>query len=39
MIGQWLMHLYPISSADIWKRLRDGMALTGIPVMQLTYHG
>jgi hypothetical protein len=39
MIGEWLMHLYPISSAEIWRRLQEGMALTGIPVTGLTYHG
>jgi DNA-binding SARP family transcriptional activator/TolB-like protein len=39
MIGRWLLHLYPISSETVWQRLRDDMALAGIPVKGLTYHG
>jgi DNA-binding SARP family transcriptional activator/TolB-like protein len=39
MVAKWLLHLYPISSAEIWERLRDGMALAGLPVRGLTYHG
>ena len=38
-IGRWLLHLYPISRAEIWQRLRDGMALAGIPVAGLSHHG
>jgi DNA-binding SARP family transcriptional activator/TolB-like protein len=39
LVAQWLLHLYPISRVEIWQRLRDGMALAGIPVVGLTYHG
>lgn len=39
MIAKWLLHLYPISSLEMWERLRDGMALAGLPVAGLTYHG
>jgi DNA-binding SARP family transcriptional activator/TolB-like protein len=38
-IARWLLHLYPISRAEIWERLRDGMAAAGIPVAGLTHHG
>jgi DNA-binding SARP family transcriptional activator len=38
-IGRWLLHLYPISRVGVWQRLRDGIALTGIPVTGLTHHG
>jgi DNA-binding SARP family transcriptional activator/TolB-like protein len=39
LIAKWLLHLYPISSLAMWERLRDGMALAGLPVAGLTYHG
>jgi hypothetical protein len=39
MIGSWLLHLYPISRAEIWLRLRDDMAAAGIPVTGLTQRG
>jgi TolB-like protein len=39
MIAKWLLHLYPISSPDVWRRLRDGMAQAGLPVTGLAYHG
>jgi DNA-binding SARP family transcriptional activator len=39
MIGRWLLHVYPFSRAEAWQRLRDGIALTGVPVAGLTYHG
>lgn len=39
LIGRWLLHLYPFSRAEVWQRLCDGIALTGIPVAGLTYHG
>ena len=38
-IGRWLLHLYPFSHEAVWRRLRDGIALTGIPVAGLIYHG
>ncbi len=38
-VGRWLLHLYPISRAGVWQRLRDGIALAGIPVTGLTHHG
>jgi DNA-binding SARP family transcriptional activator/TolB-like protein len=38
-IGRWLLHLYPISRAEVWQRLRDGLALAGIQVTGLTHHG
>jgi tetratricopeptide (TPR) repeat protein len=39
MIGRWLLHLYPISRAEIWARLRDGMAAAGIPMAGLVHQG
>jgi len=39
LIGRWLLHLYPVSRVEIWQRLRDDMALAGIPVAGLTYRG
>ena len=38
-IGRWLLHLYPISKTEIWERLRNGVALIGIPVADLSHHG
>jgi DNA-binding SARP family transcriptional activator/TolB-like protein len=39
LIAQWLLRLWPISRAEVWERLRDGIALTGMPTRHLTYHG
>ena len=30
-MGHWLLHLYPISTAETWERLREGVAGAGIP--------
>ncbi len=30
-MGHWLLHLYPISTAQNWERLREGVAGAGIP--------
>jgi DNA-binding SARP family transcriptional activator/TolB-like protein len=37
-IGRWLMHLYPISHAEQWERLRRGVAGAGIPVVGIKHH-
>ena len=37
-IGRWLLHLYPISKAEHWEKLRDGVAGAGIPVAGLAHH-
>lgn len=39
MIGRWFMHLYPISQAETWFRLRDGVAAAGLSVAGLPFHG
>lgn len=30
-IARWLLHLYPISEAEPWERLRDGLEKAGLP--------
>jgi len=30
-IARWLLHLYPISAAEPWERLRDGLEKAGLP--------
>jgi DNA-binding SARP family transcriptional activator/TolB-like protein len=37
-IGRWLLHLYPISKAEHWERLRLGVAGAGIPVTGISHH-
>jgi DNA-binding SARP family transcriptional activator/TolB-like protein len=37
-IGRWLMHLYPISHAEQWERLRRGVVGAGIPVVGIKHH-
>jgi tetratricopeptide (TPR) repeat protein len=37
-IGRWLLHLYPISSRELWERLRDGVVGAGIPVDGIKHH-
>jgi tetratricopeptide (TPR) repeat protein len=39
MIGRWFLQLYPISRADIWERLRDGLLLLGMSVEGLPHTG
>jgi TolB-like protein len=39
LIGKWLLHIYPFSREEAWQRMRDGMALAGIPVTGLAWHG
>jgi DNA-binding SARP family transcriptional activator/TolB-like protein len=31
LMGRWLLHLYPISTAENWERLRQGVVGAGIP--------
>ncbi len=31
-IAKWLLHCFPIRDQKVWKRLRDGLALAGVPV-------
>jgi len=38
-IARWLLHVFPYSREEVWERLRDGMALAGMPVAGLSYHG
>jgi tetratricopeptide (TPR) repeat protein len=38
-IGAWLLHLWPISSADDWNRLRDGVTAADIPHGGARHHG
>ena len=37
-IGRWLLHLYPISRADMWNRIRDDLVALGLPVAEVAYH-
>ena len=37
-IGRWLLHLYPISRADVWEYLRDGVSGAGIPTAGIAHH-
>lgn len=37
-IGQWLLHLYPISHPDNWERLRRGISGAGIPDEGTAHH-
>jgi DNA-binding SARP family transcriptional activator/TolB-like protein len=39
MMARWLLHLYPISRPDTWRRLRDGFARAGLAVAGLTHQG
>ncbi len=38
-IARWLLHVFPYSSVEVWERVCDGMALAGMPVAGLSYHG
>ncbi len=38
-IARWLLHVFPYSRVEVWERVRDGMALAGMPVAGLSYHG
>ena len=31
IIGRWLLHIYPISDPEVWRRLHDGVTAAGIP--------
>ncbi len=37
-IARWLLHLYPISQAEHWERLRAGVAGAGLPASNLNHH-
>ena len=37
-IARWLLHLYPISQAEHWERLRTGVAGAGLPAAGLRHH-
>jgi DNA-binding SARP family transcriptional activator/TolB-like protein len=39
MIGRWFLQLYPISQLEAWERLRDGLALLGMPVEGIAHTG
>jgi hypothetical protein len=30
-VARWLLHLYPISEAEPWQRLRAGLEKAGLP--------
>jgi class 3 adenylate cyclase/DNA-binding SARP family transcriptional activator/tetratricopeptide (TPR) repeat protein len=34
----WFLHLYPISHAEDWERLRDGLAGVGLPTGTMRHH-
>lgn len=38
-MGRWLLHLYPISTAENWERLRRGVTGAGIPDACMAHHG
>ena len=38
MIGQWLLHLYPISHRHHWEHLRRGVSGAGIPDAGSAHH-
>jgi len=37
-IGRWLLHIYQVGRAEMWQRVYDGIARTGIPVAGVLYH-
>jgi DNA-binding SARP family transcriptional activator/TolB-like protein len=39
MIGRWLLHIYPISDPEVWRRLHAGVTAAGIPDGGMTHHG
>jgi DNA-binding SARP family transcriptional activator/TolB-like protein len=39
MIGRWLLHIYPISDPEVWRRLHTGITAAGIPDGGMTHHG
>jgi DNA-binding SARP family transcriptional activator/TolB-like protein len=39
MIGRWLLHIYPISDPEVWRRLHAGITAAGIPDGGMTHHG
>jgi DNA-binding SARP family transcriptional activator/TolB-like protein len=39
MIGRWFLQVFPISRLELWARLRDGLALLGMPVDGLVHTG
>jgi DNA-binding SARP family transcriptional activator len=39
MIGRWLLHIYPISDPEVWRRLHAGITSAGIPDGGMTHHG
>jgi class 3 adenylate cyclase/DNA-binding SARP family transcriptional activator len=38
-IARWLLHLYPISEAEPWGRLRDGLEKAGLPHADIEFGG
>jgi class 3 adenylate cyclase/DNA-binding SARP family transcriptional activator/TolB-like protein len=36
-IARWLLHLYPISEAEPWERLRDGLETAGLPPADIDF--
>jgi DNA-binding SARP family transcriptional activator/TolB-like protein len=39
MIGRWLLHIYPMGDAAVWRRLHAGLAAAGIPDGGMAHHG
>ena len=39
MIGRWLLHIYPISDPEAWRRLHAGVTAAGILDGGMTHHG
>jgi DNA-binding SARP family transcriptional activator/TolB-like protein len=37
MVARWFLQLYPISRLETWERLRDGLAMLGIPTDGLVH--
>ncbi|WP_426956993.1 BTAD domain-containing putative transcriptional regulator [Muricoccus radiodurans] len=38
-LGRWLLHLYPISTAENWSRLHSGILAAGIPDGGMSHRG
>jgi hypothetical protein len=36
-VARWLLHLYPISEAEPWQRLRDGLEKAGLPHVDIQF--